>query len=66
MSAPEPLSQANANLAPVTHLRPVPDPKPPARHGEASGTPATIAELERWATLLRAPFELQGAYVAEM
>jgi transketolase len=39
-----------ANLADVTHLRPVPDPKPPARaEGEAS-----IAELERWATLLRA------------
>src|SRR5688572_13347736 len=39
-----------ANLADVTHLRPVPDPKPPARaEGQAS-----IAELERWATLLRA------------
>ncbi len=53
MSAAEPLSENAANLAPVTHLRPVPDPKPPARHGEPTGAPATAAELERWATLLR-------------
>ena len=40
----------STNLADVSHLRPVPDPKPPAR---AEGK-ATTAELERWATLLRA------------
>jgi len=34
----------------VTHLRPVPDPKPPARTDRQPST----AELERWATLLRA------------
>ena len=51
--APEPFSENAANLARVTHLRPVPDPKPPARHGELAGGPATVAELERWATLLR-------------
>jgi transketolase len=40
----------SSNLAHVTHLRPVPDPKPPVRtEGQA-----TIPELERWATLLRA------------
>ncbi len=33
----------------MTHLRPVPDPKPPAQ----SDGVATIPELERWATLLR-------------
>ena len=44
---------ANANLALVTHLRPVPDPKPRVRVGEREeGTPS-IAELERWATVLR-------------
>jgi transketolase len=32
------------------HLRPVPDPKPPARKREAA---PSIAELERWATVLR-------------
>jgi transketolase len=37
------------NLAHVTHLRPVPDPKPPAR----TDRQPSIAELERWATLLR-------------
>ncbi len=43
---------ASANLASVTHLRPVPDPKPP-RAGESEATEPTIAELERWATVLR-------------
>jgi transketolase len=43
---------ANANLARVTHLRPVPDPKPQlTAQGEPSKT--SIAELERWATALR-------------
>jgi transketolase len=53
VSAADPLSSREANLAQVTHLRPVPDLKPPARHGESSSEPATVAELERWATLLR-------------
>ncbi len=35
----------------VNHLRPVPDPKPPAAPIE--GEPASIEELERWATVLR-------------
>ena len=39
------------NLAAVTHLRPVPDPKPP-QHAEGQAEPS-IAELERWATVLR-------------
>ena len=38
----------------MTHLRPVPDPKPPQRSGERDPEAApTSAELERWATLLR-------------
>ena len=41
-----------ANLADVAHLRPVPDPKPPPRTTEREGAPS-IAELERWATVLR-------------
>jgi transketolase len=41
-------------LADVTHLRPVPDPKPPARGGESAGEAPGTAELERWATMLRA------------
>jgi transketolase len=44
---------ADGTLASVTHLRPVPDPKPPVRAGEHGGAEATIPELERWATLLR-------------
>jgi len=36
----------------VTHLRPVPDPKPRQPDPEGAGVP-TIAELERWATVLR-------------
>ena len=43
----------NANLAAVTHLRPVPDPRP-REHGPEGETPLpSIAELERWATVLR-------------
>jgi transketolase len=46
---------SDANLAAVSHLRPVPDPQPPARAAEAGERPApTIPELERWATVLRA------------
>jgi transketolase len=40
-------------LADVTHLRPVPDPKPPARAREGAAEAPSSAELERWATLLR-------------
>jgi len=35
----------------VNHLRPVPDPQPPA--APIDGEPASIEELERWATVLR-------------
>jgi transketolase len=43
-----------ANLAAVTHLRPVPDPQPPPRAAEPEErAQATIPELERWATVLR-------------
>jgi transketolase len=38
-------------LAPVHHLRPVPDPKPPPVPFE--GDLASIRQLERWATVLR-------------
>jgi transketolase len=43
----------NANLAAVTHLRPVPDPTPPPRLAERGEALPTTAELERWATVLR-------------
>jgi transketolase len=43
----------NANLAAVTHLRPVPDPKPPPKAGDREAERPSIAELERWATVLR-------------
>ena len=46
------LVRMNANLAAVTHLRPVPDPKPAGIIAE-DGAPASPAELERWATVLR-------------
>jgi transketolase len=52
----KPAAPAGANpatLADVTHLRPVPDPKPPPRAGERGEELPSIAELERWATLLR-------------
>jgi transketolase len=44
---------ADAKLGAVSHLRPVPDPKPPPKlHERAQATPS-FAELERWATVLR-------------
>jgi transketolase len=43
----------NANLASVAHLRPVPDPKPPPKPVAPGRTAPSIAELERWATVLR-------------
>jgi transketolase len=42
-----------ANLAGVSHLRPVPDPRPPANHTARGERDPSIAELERWATVLR-------------
>jgi transketolase len=53
VASAEPLSNANANLAAVTHLRPVPDPQPPAALDERGAAQPSIAELERWATVLR-------------
>jgi transketolase len=43
-----------ANLAAVSHLRPVPDLQRPPRPGEPGERPQpSVAELERWATVLR-------------
>src|SRR6266571_8439127 len=48
------MPEAAANLGAVSHLRPVPDPKPPPRPSEPGERPEpTIPELERWATVLR-------------
>src|SRR5215211_2588874 len=45
--------EAAASLANVKmHLRPVPDPKPPPKAPHREAAPS-IAELERWATVLR-------------
>jgi transketolase len=44
---------SNANLAAMRHLTPVPDPKPPPRLVERGEALPRIAELERWATVLR-------------
>jgi transketolase len=45
--------EAAASLANVNmHLRPVPDPKPPPKAAQRDTAPS-IAELERWATVLR-------------
>ena len=52
--AREPLSALDANLAAVRHLQPVPDPRPPSRQAARGEHIASIAELERWATVLRA------------
>jgi transketolase len=42
-----------ANLARVSHLRPVPDPQPPNHEGSGEAVRPSVAELERWATVLR-------------
>ena len=42
-----------ANLAAVSHLTPVPDPKPPPTLAERVEAQPSITELERWATVLR-------------
>jgi transketolase len=44
---------SRANLAAVTHLRPVPDPKPPPKLAERVEAEPQVPELERWATVLR-------------
>ena len=43
----------DANLAAVSHLRPVPDPRPPSKEAARGEHTPTVAELERWATVLR-------------
>ena len=50
-AAPAPENPDGSILAPVHHLRPVPDPKPPPSPLE--GEAASIMQLERWATVLR-------------
>src|SRR5919109_1233927 len=52
-SDPAPAPGDPGTLASVTHLRPVPDPKPPPKLTERGEAAPSIAELERWATLLR-------------
>jgi transketolase len=47
-----PKAAIDANLVSM-HLRPVPDPKPPPRISDAGEAVASVAELERWATVLR-------------
>ncbi len=47
----EPALAEGSILAPVNHLRPVPDPKPPTIAPEGDGP--SIRQLERWATVLR-------------
>jgi transketolase len=43
----------DANLAGMSHLRPVPDPHPPSKEAARGEHAPTTAELERWATVLR-------------
>ena len=43
----------DANLAPMSHLRSVPDLHPPSKEAARGQGEATIAELERWATVHR-------------
>lgn len=44
---------ASDNLAPMSHLSPVPDPRPPTKDAALGNSLPTNAELERWATILR-------------
>ena len=37
----------------MSHLRPVPDPRPPSKDAARGEHAPTVAELERWATILR-------------
>jgi transketolase len=50
---PTPKPPSGANLAGVSHLRPVPDPRPPSKEAARGEHTPTVAELERWATVLR-------------
>jgi len=52
-AAPKPVKTEAANLASMSHLRPVPDPRPPSKEAARGESAPTIAELERWATVLR-------------
>ena len=45
--------EASANLAAMSHLRPVPDSKPPPKPIAPGEHRPSTAELERWATVLR-------------
>src|SRR5688572_6507275 len=51
--APHPSPSPDANLAAMSHLRPVPDPRPPSKEAARGEHTPTVAELERWATVLR-------------
>jgi transketolase len=53
LPAPQPASDPAANLAGMSHLRPVPDPRPPSKEAARGEHTPTEAELERWATVLR-------------
>jgi transketolase len=53
LAAPEPAPSETGTVPAVSHLRPVPDPRPPQRARERADAAATIEELDRWATLLR-------------
>ncbi len=50
---PQPSPSPDANLASMSHLRPVPDPRPPSKEAARGEHVPTVAELERWATVLR-------------
>jgi len=52
-SAHKPASDFPANLAPMSHLRSVPDPHPPSKEAARGTGGATTAQLERWATVHR-------------
>lgn len=53
LPAPQPAPSPAANLAGMSHLRPVPDPRPPSKEAARGDHVPTVAELERWATVLR-------------
>lgn len=50
---PQPEPRRDANLAAVSHLRSVPDPRPPSKELARGERTPSIEELERWATVLR-------------
>ena len=53
LAAAQPGPGSAANLAEMSHLRPVPDPHPPSKEAARGEHEPTEAELERWATVLR-------------